>query len=62
MIARIKTAAQSPPDLSQVVDDPLLKVAVICRDNDFILQVSDFGGVARRDITFVKSMLAVISK
>jgi hypothetical protein len=61
-INRVKTAAQSTPDFSQMADNPLLKAAVICRDNNFTLQISDFVGVAGGDTAFIASMIAVINK
>ena len=61
-ISRVNAAAQTPPDFSQMVDNPLLKAAVICRDNNFTLQVSDFVGVAGGDPAFIASMIAVINK
>jgi hypothetical protein len=53
-IKRVKTAAQSTPDFSQMADNPLLKAAVISRDNNFTLHISDFVGVGRKNLAFVE--------
>ena len=43
-----------------MVDDPLLKAAVLCRDNHFTLHITDFSADTLEGLIFIQYMISVI--
>ncbi len=56
----VKKEAESSPSLTQMVDDPLLKAAVLCRDNHFTLKITDFSADTMEGLAFIQYMISVI--
>lgn len=56
----VKKEAESKPDLSRMVDNPILKAAVLSRDNDFEFKLSDFKRGDTRDMAFIQHMISVV--
>ena len=56
----VKKEAETPPTLTQMFDDPILKAAVLCRDNHFTLKISDFTTEYLEGMAFIHHMLSII--
>jgi hypothetical protein len=56
----VKREAETPPNLTQMLDNPILKAAVLCRDNHFTLKISDFTADTLEGMAFIQYMLSII--